>query len=469
MKALNSLWVRLTLIFTLVTLLVVGAIAFLINRSTSAEFRRYITRSEVTAYGTEQLAAYYVAHDGWEGIESLLANGVVVTGSRTMPFGRRPGMSEMRLDVVLADANGKVVFDSAGTTEGKKLSANELKEAILVTEFGSEKALGYMLIALPGAQWLGSPEQRFLDKTRSLLLVVAALAIVLGLLIGALFSRSLTAPLQRLAGAARAVGSGDLGKRVKVEGSAEIADVSRAFNEMTAALEKGEELRQNLMSDVAHELRTPLSVLQGNLRALLDDVYPLEKAEIARLYDETRLLNLLVEDLRELAQAEAGQLHFNRMPTDVSKILQSAVARFEPAAQSKSIQVELHAEGDLPTVTADPDRMAQVMNNLMTNALRHTPEGGRITVSAAAVKDAVEVAVTDSGEGIKAEDLPHIFDRFWRVDRSRSRAGGGSGLGLAIVRALVEAHGGTVQAASDGPGLGSVFAFTLPVAQTSDR
>lgn len=468
MKALNSLWVRLTLTFTLVILLVVAAIALLINRTTNAEFRHYITRSEVTAYGTEQLATYYQTNGSWEGIESLLQGGVTVGGSRRWQFGQRPGAPEMRLDVVLADINGKVVFDSAGASEGKKLNSKDLNDAILITETGGEQTLGYMLIALPGAQWLGSPEQRFLDRTQEVLVAGAALAIVLGLVIGALFSRSLTAPLQRLAGAARAVAGGDLGKRVAVEGSAEIADVSRAFNEMTTALAKGEELRQNLMSDVAHELRTPLSVVQGNLRALLDDVYPLEKAEIALLYDETRLLSRLVEDLRELAQAEAGQLHFNIQPSDVSDILRSAVARFEPAAQSKSVEISLHAEENLPMVMADPDRVAQVMNNLMTNALRHTPEGGRIAVSAA-LKDAVEVAVADSGEGIAPEDLPHVFDRFWRVERSRSRAGGGSGLGLAIARALVEAHGGSIRAASDGPGLGSTFGFTLPAAPTSDH
>ncbi len=461
MKALNSLWVRLTLTFTLIIFIVVGAIAVWMNRATVNEFRRYITRSEVTAFGMESLAAYYQAHGSWEGVEELLKNGVVVTGSRWGMM-RRPGMPQIRLSVVLADASGRIVFDGVGQRTGKRLSAAEMRDAILITEVGSDEVLGYMLIALPGAPQLGSLEQRFLTRTRGILISVAVLAILLGLVVSAILSRSLTAPLQRLAAAARAVGRGETGKRVPVEGTAEVAEVAHAFNDMTAALDKAEKLRQNLVSDVAHELRTPLSVLQGNLRAILDDVYPLSKEEIARLYDETRILARLVDDLQELAQAEAGALRFNMVPMDVGQVLQAAAARFEPAADSKNIRLVCEMPDRLPEVVADPDRVSQVLNNLITNALRHTPEGGRITLSAAAREGFVEVSVADTGEGIAPEDLPHVFDRFWRADRSRSRAGGGAGLGLAIVRALVEAQGGRVSATSQGPGTGSVFRFTLP-------
>lgn len=462
MKALNSLWVRLTLTFTLIILIVVGAIAIWMNRATATEFRQYITRSEVTAYGMENLAAYYRAHGGWEGVDELLRHGVVVTGSRWAMMGRRSGMPETRLSVILADANGTIVFDGVGQRTGKRLSAAELKDAIRVAEVGSDQVLGYMLIALPSAPQLGATEQRFLTRTRGILVSVAALAVLLGLVVSAIFSRSLTAPLQRLAAAARAVARGDIGKRVAAEGTSEVADVARAFNEMTAALEKAEKLRQNLVSDVAHELRTPLSVLQGNLRAILDDVYPLDKAEIARLYDETRILARLVDDLQELAQAEAGALRFNIVPTDVGRILRAAIARFEPGAETKGVRLVCQVPDSLPEAVADPDRVSQILNNLIANALRHTPEDGQITVSAAADRGFITVSVADTGEGIAPEDLPHVFDRFWRADRSRSRAGGGAGLGLAIARALVEAQGGRVRAASEGLGKGSVFSFTLP-------
>jgi two-component system OmpR family sensor kinase/two-component system sensor histidine kinase BaeS len=463
MSALNSLWVRLTLVFTLVILVVVAVVAFLINRTTATEFQRYITRGEVTAYGMDQLAAYYERQGSWSGVESLLKNGVVVSGSR-WPDPRRPGLPEFRLPVVLADASGRVVFDGTGASPGKRLSSQELSDAIHITDSGSEETLGYLLIAAPGAPSLGSTEQRFLDRTRRILILAAVLAVALGLAMGALMSRSLTSPLQRLAAAARAVARGELGKQVTVEGTTEVADVSRAFNEMTVALEKGEQLRKNMVSDVAHELRTPLTVLQGNLRAILDDVYPMDKGEIARLYDETRLLSRLVDDLRELAQAEAGHTRFNMQPIDIANVLEACSAKFEPAAESKSVQLSCGIPDNLPLVIADPDRISQIMNNLMTNALRHTPEGGSISVSAIAGDGVIEITVADTGEGLSKDDLPHIFDRFWRVERSRSRAGGGSGLGLSIARAMVEAQGGQIRAESDGLGKGSAFRFTLPIA-----
>jgi two-component system OmpR family sensor kinase/two-component system sensor histidine kinase BaeS len=470
MKVWNRLWVRLTLAFTLVILVAVGAIAVLISRTTGTEFRQYITHSGMRASGSgmDQLAAYYQQEGSWQGVESLLEEGVSISGPWPMPMTGmewRPGMRGGQMDVLLADANGKIVFDSVGKAAGKRLSSRDRDKALSITDPGEEQVIGYLLLSFPGGRdRLGELEQRFLDSIQRLLIASAALAVGLGLIAGAILSRSFTAPLQRLAAAARAVASGDLGQQVKVEGSAEIAEVGQAFNEMTAALEEGEELRQNLVADVAHELRTPLSVLQGNLGAILDDVYPLEKAEIARLYDETRLLSRLVDDLRELALAEAGQLGINLRPTDVANILRVAAASFEPAAESKAIQLTMEVPDNLPLTMADPDRLAQVLRNLLTNALRHTPEKGLIAVSASTVADGVEIAVSDSGEGIAPEDLPHVFARFYRVDRSRSRTEGGAGLGLAIVKAIVEAHGGQVSAASGGPGQGSTFSFTLPFA-----
>jgi two-component system OmpR family sensor kinase/two-component system sensor histidine kinase BaeS len=369
MKVWHRLWVRLTLAFTLVILVAVGAVAVLIRQTTDIEFRQYITHSGARASGTgiQKLAAYYQQNGSWDGVESLLGEGIFINGPAMMSMPgmeRRPGMPGMigrRLDLLLADADGKVVFDSAGKATGQKLSSREQSRALPITALDDDnQVIGHLLLALPDRRdgLLGSLEQRFLDRMRGVLIAGAAVAVSLGLVASALLSRSLTAPLQRLAEAARAVAGGDLSQQVKVEGGAEVAKVSQAFNEMTSALEEGERLRQNLVADVAHELRTPLSVLQGNLRALLDDVYLLEKAEIARLYDETRLLSRLVDDLRELAQAEAGQLSFNLRPTDVGEVLQSTVANFEPAAEAKAIQLAAEVADRLPLVTADPDRLA---------------------------------------------------------------------------------------------------------------
>lgn len=277
--------------------------------------------------------------------------------------------------------------------------------------------------------------------------------------------------LQRLAAAAAAVARHDFSQRIKIEGNADLAEVSQAFNEMAGALARSEQQRRDLMADIAHELRTPVSVLQGNLRALLDDIYPLDKAEVARLYDEACLLARMVEDLQDLALADAGQLRLCRQPIDTAQVLRTTVESLELAAEAQQVSLSLRLPEavSLPTVEADPDRLAQVLRNLLLNALRHTPAGGSVTVTAERVKGAVQVEVVDTGEGIAPADLPYVFDRFWRADRSwRSGEGiaGGTGLGLSVARSLVEAHGGRIWVESS-LGQGCTFHFTLPMASAA--
>ncbi len=297
--------------------------------------------------------------------------------------------------------------------------------------------------------------------------VVLAMAGVIGLVgigAGAWISRSLTAPLQELEDAAQAIGRRQLGRRVNVDGSREMLALGRAFNQMAGELEQSEALRRGLMADVAHELRTPLSVLQGNLRAIIDDVYPLEKAEVARLYDQTRHLSRLVHDLHDLAQAEAQALPLNSSDVDLAALVRAAVQSFAPLAEEDGVRLEARFPDAPLTVHGDPARLTQVLQNLLANALRHTAPGGVIAVQAAMTGPAAEVQVRDDGAGIEPEHLPRVFDRFYRADRSRSRHSGGAGLGLAIVRAIVEAHGGTAWAQSSGVGQGSVFGIRLPLA-----
>jgi signal transduction histidine kinase len=461
----NRLWVQLILAFTLVVLVAVGVIAVLIIRTTDTEFRQYITLSGMQASGSgmEQLVSYFEAQRSWEGVESLLGQGMFISwpGGVSMPaMSRRSSPPGGQLDVTLADADGRIVYDSTGRAEGRRLTSGARAQALPITQADDGEVIGYLLLSLPSdLDRLGQLEQQFLDRTRSILVIGAALAVGLALIMGVLLSRSLTAPLRRLATAVRAVAAGDLDQRVQVEGSSEMEEVALAFNEMTSALGSSEQQRQNMVADVAHELRTPLSVVQGSLRAILDDVYPLEKAEISRLYDETRLLNRLVDDLRELALADAGRLHLHLRPVDAAQVVQFTIESLSLAAEAQEVGLITQIPTDLPTVQADPDRMAQVLRNLLVNALRHTPSGGSITVSAAPAKDAVEIAVADTGEGIAGEDLSHVFERFWRADPSRTRTGG-SGLGLSVAQSLVEAQGGRIWAEST-PGRGSIFRFSL--------
>ncbi len=340
------------------------------------------------------------------------------------------------------------------------LSDSERSSALPIDVKGA--TVGYLLLGAQGhaGHRPGTNEQDFLDQLQRTLLIAALIAAGLGIVIGLVISRTISRPLSQLARAARAFAAHNWDQRVKVGGTEEVAEVSFAFNDMADSLQQAETLRRNLMADVAHELRTPLTVLQGNLRAMLDGVYPLERGEIATLYDETRLLNRLVDDLRELALAEAGQLKLNRQPIDLAALIGSTVANFMPVAEERGLTLEAKIDRAVE-VHADPDRVGQVLRNLIANALWHTPPQGHITVEAQQIDRDWHVSVTDNGDGIAPDDLPHVFDRFYRTDRSRTRLSGGSGLGLAIAKSLIEAMGGQIGVDSE-LGKGSRFWFTLP-------
>jgi signal transduction histidine kinase len=287
------------------------------------------------------------------------------------------------------------------------------------------------------------------------------LSMTVGLAGGLVIGRVVSAPVTTLARAARQVESGKLGVRVPVRGSREFKELAETFNKMAAALQEAETARNNLMADVSHELRTPLTVLEGNLRATLDRVQALGEADIANLYAQTRHLIRLVNDLRELALAETGQLKLEKTLTDVRLLVNETVQALEPLAAEKEVQL-LADLPPMPPIPLDSLRIRQVLFNLLSNALRHTPPGGMIRVKGAYGSEQLTLTVEDTGEGLTPEQLASLFNRFYRVDKSRSRETGGTGLGLAIAKAIVEGHGGTIHASSAGKGQGSRFVATLP-------
>ncbi|MCB0094285.1 MAG: HAMP domain-containing protein [Caldilineaceae bacterium] len=301
------------------------------------------------------------------------------------------------------------------------------------------------------------------------LISIVAIGGAIGVAAGIWMSRRMTAPLEELANGTKRIGAGELTHRVQPQGSEEMLALAQSFNQMAAQLQKEAQMRQNLLADVAHELRTPLTVLQGNLRAMLDDVYPLNKSEVAHLYDQTRHLNRLVNDLRELAQAEAHQLPLMRQETDLIVLVDAAVDSFAPIAEEHSIQLERLLPAQKVLVSVDRARMTQVLQNLLSNALRHTPRTGQITVGVSQENGMARVSVCDSGDGIEAAQLPYLFDRFYRTDRSRDRDSGGAGLGLAIVRALTELHNGSVSVSSQGTGHGTTFSVELPLWEDAEQ
>lgn len=459
----NRLWVRLTLSFTLVVLIGIGSIALLAGTAIGQDFRSFVARNALEdSVIVDGLVNYYETHGSWDGIAAQIAQLASRPAQQPRPGNNPRGEPQGRFpETLLADANGRVVFANRRNRINTQLNGQERDNAIELQS--NSTTIGYLVAFVPDLpDFLLPAETAFIDQTRRTLILAGLIAGGVGIVLGLAFSRNLTRPLNRLAVAARAIAAKDLTQRVEPTGSAEIKEVSHAFNDMATSLQQSEELRRNLVADVAHELRTPLSVLQGNLSAVIDGVYPLEMSEIARLYDETRLLGRIVDDLRELTQAEAGRLQLDRQSLDLTHIARSALLAFSAAALDKEISLIDDLPQDLPRVQADATRIGQVLRNLLTNAIRHTPNGGTVRVAASSGAGWVEISVSDSGEGIAPADLPHVFERFWRSDRSRARETGGSGLGLPIARQLILAHGGYIGAEST-PGQGSRFWFKLPI------
>jgi signal transduction histidine kinase len=310
-------------------------------------------------------------------------------------------------------------------------------------------------------------QQAALDRVNQAVLVGGFSALLAALVIGFFVFRAITRPIDQLTRAAQQLAQGDLSARVVVDhqaarlGSDEISELGVAFNTMASNLQQSEQVRRDMTADIAHELRTPLTVMRGNLEAMLDGVYPFDAEHLTPVVNQVNLLTRLVEDLRTLALAEAGQLPLAPRPSDLAALLQSVLTSFEAQAAAQQVLLRLELAPDLPAVEIDPDRMQQTVGILISNALRYTPPQGSITVAAKTDRAHVTIEVADTGSGIAPEDLPHVFDRFYRADKSRTRESGGSGLGLAIAQSIVAAHGGSIGVVSR-PGQGTQLIIRLP-------
>ncbi|MHB8627061.1 MAG: sensor histidine kinase [Aggregatilineales bacterium] len=515
-RLMNRLWVRLSLAFILVTQLSVFVVAVMARASVNTEFQSYIYVSRVNQISSA-LSMFYSETGSWNGVDKMLLTllttpmrssnmqiepvpgsiGSLIQASTSPPLIHLGDQRLQRLirsliqasaspPLILANAQGTVIYDSEHNQIGLPLSSDQLKVAIPLGQNpvnNPTNVVGYLLprsgigiaaqqVSIPFPPDRGPPgppptvEQQFLDRMQRTLSLAALMIGMLGIFTGLAISRTLVAPLNQLERAARTFGSRDWSYRIKRQGTRELAAVASAFNDMADELQRAELLRRNLVADIAHELRTPLSVMQANLMALLDGLYPLDKREIATLYEETCMLSRLVSDLRELAQADAGQLELDPIAVNVQSLLDSTAVKFTAAAEVDGTQVQMQPCANDWVVCADAGRVTQVLGNLVANALRHTP-GGAVTLSAesaaiAGQVPAIRIIVADNGEGIPPDDVLHVFERFYRVDKSRARTSGNSGLGLAIAKAWVEAMGGRIGVESVY-GKGSRFWFALPV------
>ncbi len=452
---------RLFLIFALVIAITLAGVAVFARQTTANEVRMFVNRGG--AIGVDDfvttLETYYAEQDSWQDVADLFPHQGQGRGNGAGQ-GRGQGSGQgVGSDLVLVDAAGKVVYGPTDLQVGAQVDIDTYGTAIPLHD--KADVIGYLLAA--NVTTVPNFEDNLLQRLDDALVKAAMIAAGLALVLAVILAYLLLRPVRQLTQAATEMAAGDLSQRVTVSGRDELATLGRTFNQMAASLEDAQATRQAMTADIAHELRTPLAVQQAHLEALQDGVYPLELENLEPIIDQNRLLARLVDDLRTLALADAGELTLERVETDVAGLVARTAGRFQPQATQKGIQVQITVPDEgCPHIQADPARLQQIVNNLLQNALQHSPQDGQIAVSLHCSGESLDLTVHDSGPGIPAEALPHIFERFYRADRGRSRADGGTGLGLAIARKLAEAHGGQLTAGNHEAG-GAEFRMRLPV------
>ena len=435
----NRLWVRLALGFLVVTWAVLGVVALVVYSSVQSSFRQYVNERDAALFGQpliDDLINYYRTTGAWDGVQAILGQP-----------GRGRGVGGRGPQTYVATPDGTIVAATDTTWVGQSFEAIGPSRTTSLLMDG--KQIGILGQQTPGYQALDQAEHQFTTQVNQGLIYAGVVTTLLALALGLLLALSLTRPLRRLAERLALWTPATVGEQVPVEGSAEVRQLAGEFNAMSLRLADAERTRQHMAADVAHELRTPVTVLRGHLEAMMDGVYPLDQEHVAVAYEQTLHLSRLVEDLRLLTQAEAGRLPLKLEQMDPRDFVTQSLSRFEPLAQDVGIALSGASAADLPAIQADRARLLQVFDNLLTNALRHTPEDGQIRLDAMRAGNRVRFVVANTGE-IDAETATHLFDRFWRADDARSRDAGGSGLGLAITRQIVLIHGGEIHVESGG-------------------
>jgi signal transduction histidine kinase len=466
----HNLNFRLLAAFTLVIVIIVGSVFFFTYRTTRNEINRAGERLELLQDRRveTELSRYYQFTGTWAGVQSL----VIQWGNL---YDRR---------IILTDTDNRVVADSDQLLVGEiytETNGTPLIRGLVVipgttddqnaqqtSQFPwptiSTQNIG-TLYTFSGLTGINRTAMQITYSTIGRFFIWAgALAIVAAILLTFFLSRRILSPVKALTSAARQLGKGDFSRRVDYQGKGELGELASSFNSMADNLQRIERLRRNMVADIAHELRTPLSNLKGYLEAISDGVVKADETTIRSLNEEATSLSRLVEDLQELSLADAGEIKINPQEEDIIRLIKETITITQAKVNAKGLSLVVEIPETVSPVNIDIYRIKQVLNNLLANAIAHTGKDGQITINVREENDKVYISVSDTGEGIPPEDLPMIFERFYRVDKSRTRATGGTGLGLTIAKRLIEAHGGTIEVKSE-VGKGSTFTFSLPVSR----
>lgn len=450
---LRSISLKLTLALLLIGLLGAALVSLYVGVQAQSAFGQFFFDLERSAI-VGSLTQYYDAHGSWQGVVALFRE----------DHAWERGDAAKAMAVTLTDPQHRVIVGSRRHPPGSILRAAAFRTGVPLEVDG--EIVGHLYFENVAVAWQpGTPEGNFLKRIQRAILFSAITAGFSALLASVILARTLTNPIRKLTEATNAVANGDLGRQVAIDQEDEIGELAAAFNQMSADLARTNRLRRQMTADIAHDLRTPLSVLMGYTEGLADGKLQGTPATYETMHREARYLNRLVSDLRLLSLADAGELTLNRYGLAPSALLERAAAAHSVQADELGVTIEVTAPPSLPEVFVDPERIAQVLDNLIVNALRYTNAGGKIVLSAVAQEAHLILSVRDTGSGIPPEDLPYVFERFYRADLSRSQTSGESGLGLAIVKSLVEAHGGTVKVDSQ-TGKGTTFTIALPIHPT---
>jgi two-component system, OmpR family, sensor histidine kinase BaeS len=456
---LRSLAVKLTLAFLLVGLTGSILVTVIIQSQTRAAFSNFIV-NQAQQTMVDNLVTFYQTNGSWAGVgNEIYYLQVLPLSQQNEGHGVPPGNSPF----TLVGPDRVVVSSNQPNEIGNTLSKSDLSGAVILQS--NNQDIGWLILRPVRQSFTpNTPEGNFLRTVNSATLMSATVAVLLALVLGGLLAFTMTRSLRELTEATVEIAKGRFGKQVKVRSKDEIGKLASSFNQMSFDLEQATKARQQMTADVAHDLRSPLSVITGYAEALSDNKLPGTPEVYNILLQETRHLDRLVDDLRLLSLADTGELPLTLQPTRPRSLLERVIARHAVACTQRKIDLQINTEDDLPLVNIDVERMSQVLDNLILNAFRYTPEGGTVTLGAVEAGNSVHFTVKDTGRGITEEDLPHIFDRFYRGDKSRQH-NGESGLGLAIAKSIIEAHGGMISVES-APSHGAQFTIILKAYQS---
>jgi signal transduction histidine kinase len=464
MKLSRSITAKLILAFLAVSVVVVALASGITYLLTVREFKQLVFNQSRDQFVSD-VGLFYQMNGSWEGVldyvnlrNTFPQHGGPGSGpSQPLVSPARGQIQAASITFLLADANGKVLVPAGQFQVGQILPSAKLAQGTAVDING--KQVGTVLV-IGNPPPLGGLELQYLNRTNQALLYAALGAALVALGLGTILARTLTHPLRDLTTAIHAMAKGDLKQHVPVKSHDELGELAAAFNQMSSDLDRLNLSRRQMTADIAHDLRSPLTVIGGYVESMRDGVLSPTPERLDTIHSEVQHLQRLVEDLRTLSQADAGELTLNRETLAPLALLERMANSYNHLAARKKVALEVLAEPNLPEIRLDPDRMAQVFGNLISNSLRYTPAGGKILLTAGQEKDALAFSVQDNGQGISSEALPYIFDRFYRADPARAQ-GSESGLGLAIARSIVEAHGGSISAESE-VGKGTKIRIVFP-------